>query len=157
MRDTKKRNLKIFHLVESTIHDFCKVLECSHYCNNEAIMVQFEGTDLCYIYPEFNKGNFDVNIICMVFQDLSISKAAKLKEIYKSDEIAEFIKEIESNFWFLDDSRLVMGYVSSSEYHEFAHLKSKLLLELYISVQNARRLKDRLEGFVINLEQVSVN
>jgi hypothetical protein len=42
MLDTKQRNRKIFHLIQSAIHDFCKVLECSYYSREESIMVQFE-------------------------------------------------------------------------------------------------------------------
>jgi hypothetical protein len=157
MPNTQQRNRKIFHLIESAIHDFCKVLECSYSSNKEAIMVQFENEDLFYIYPEFNERDYDINLVCMVYSDLPISKTAKLLEIYKSDEIAEYLDEAKATLWFLDDSRLVMSCVSSSRYSAFALLKSNVLLDMYINVQNARMLKDKLEGLLVDLERVSVN
>ncbi len=93
----------------------------------------------------------------MVFPDLSISKAAKLREIYKEDEIAEYLKEAESNLWFLDDTKLVMAQVIEVRYSDYAILKSKMLLEAYINVQNARKLKDKLEGLLAEQEQIMAN
>jgi hypothetical protein len=50
-----------------------------------------------------------------------------------------------------------MSYVSSYQYSSFALLKSSVLLDMYINVQNARLLKDKLELLLAKLEQVSVN
>lgn len=157
MLTTKQRNRKIFHLIESAIKDFCKLLKCSYYTKEEGIMVQFEDEDLFFVYPEFEKGNFTININCFVYTDLALSKAAKLKAVYKADNIAEYIDEARTLLWFLDDSRLVMSYVSSSRYSDFALLKSNVLLDMYINVQNARLLKDKLELLLAELEQVRVN
>jgi len=157
MLTNKQRNRKIFHLLESAIHDFCKVLECSYTSNKEAIMVAHENEDLFYVYPEFNEADYDINIVCMVYSDLSISKRTKLKEIYKSDEVAEFIDEARSSLWFLDDTRLVISIIEKSTYSEFAILRSKLLLGIYANVINARMLKDKLEDLLAKLEQVNVN
>jgi len=157
MLNTKQRNRKIFHLMEAAIHDFCKVLECSYTSNKEAIMVEYENEDLFYVYPEFNKDSYEININCMVYSDLAISKTTKLKEVYRSEEIAEFIDEARSSLWFLDDTRLVISSIEKSNYSEFAILKSKLLLGVYANVINARKLKDKLENLLVDLEQVSVN
>jgi hypothetical protein len=157
MLNTQKRNRKIFHHIESAIHDFCIVLECSYISNKEAIMVQHENEDLFYIYPEFNKNDYEINIVCMVYSNLPISKTSKLKEIYKEDEITEYLKDAESSLWFLDDTRLVMSQVIEAHYSDYAILKSKMLLEAYINVQKARKLKDKLEKLLIEFEQVSVN
>ena len=59
--------------------------------------------------------------------------------------------------WFIDDARLVMSNVSSSQYSDYAILKSKLLLDMYINVQNAKALKDKLERLLAEMEQVRVN
>lgn len=91
----------------------------------------------------------------MVYQDLSISNAAKLKEIYKSDEIAEYL--LEASLWFLDDTRLVMSHIFESGYSDYAILKSKLLLETYINVQNARKLKEKLGNLLVDLESITAN
>lgn len=47
-------------------------------------MVQHENEDLFYVYPEFNQDSSEININCIVYSDLPISKMTKLKEIYKS-------------------------------------------------------------------------
>lgn len=157
MLTTKQRNRKIFHMIKSAIHDFCKVLECSYTSNSEAIMVEYEGEDLFYVYPEFNEGDYDINIVCTVFSELTISKTTKLKEVYRSDEIAEYLDEVKASLWFLDDSRLVMSCIERSKYDEYAILKSKLLLGIYANVQNATLLKDKLGSLVADLEQISIN
>jgi hypothetical protein len=120
-------------------------------------MVQHENEDLFSVYAEFNKSDYEINIICMVYSDLPISKTAKLKEVYKSDEVAEFIDEASTSLWFLDDTRLVISSIEKSRYSEFAILKSKLLIRIYANVINARKLKDMLEVLLVDLEQVSVN
>lgn len=73
MLTNEQRNRKISQLIESAIHDFCKILGCNYYSNNEAIMLQLEGKDLFYIYPEFDKDDYKININCIVFSDLTIS------------------------------------------------------------------------------------
>ena len=157
MLNTNQRNRKIFHMIKSAIHDFCKVLECRYTSNKKAIMVEHEGEDLFYVYLEFNEGDYDINIVCTVFSELTISKTTKLKEVYRSEEIAEYLDEAKASLWFLDDSRLVMSYVSSSQYSDFALLKSSVLLDMYINVQNARLLKDKLGLLLAEKEQISVN
>jgi len=157
MPNTKQRNRKIFLLIESTINDFCKVLGCSYYTEEEAIMVQLEGFDLFYVYTEFNKTNYIINIVCMVYQDLTISKTAKLKEVYNSEEIAKFVNEAGASLWFLDDTRLVMSVIEKATYSDFAILKSKLLLGIYAYVINARKLKDKLGDLLADSELVRVN
>ena len=157
MPNTKQRNRKIFHMIKSAIQDFCKVLECSYTSNKEAIMVEHENEDLFYVYPEFNEGDYDINIVCTVFSELTISKTTKLKEVYRSEEIAEYLDEAKSSLWFLDDTRLVMSIIEKSTYSEFAILKSKLLLGIYANVINARKLKDKLGLLLVEHEQVSVN
>ena len=157
MLDTNQRNRHIFHLIESAIHDFCKVLGCNYSSNKEAIFVSHENEELFFVFPEFNKGNFTINISCFVYTDLTLSKTTKLNTVYKADEIAEYIYEADSSLWFIDDTRLVMSYVSSSQYSDYTILKSKLLLDMYINVQNARTLKDKLEALLAEMEQVRVN
>ena len=157
MLDNKQRNRKIIHIMESAIHDFCKVLGTSYYSVEGATMVQYEEQDLFYVYPEFHKREYHINIVCMVFQDLAISKTAKLKEIYNSEEIAEFVNEARASLWFLDDTRLVMSSIEKSSYSDFAILKSKLLLGIYAHVINARKLKDKLGLLLADSEQIRVN
>lgn len=157
MLEAKQRNRKINHIIESSINDFCKVLKATYYKNDEAVIVSYENEDLFYVFPEFDERNYDINIICLVFQDLGISKAAKLREIYNADEVVEYVRECDSSLWFLDDSRLVMSQTIESKYSEYAILKSKILLSIYANVINARRLKDKLEVLLAESEQVSVN
>ena len=157
MLDIKQRNRKIFHLIEIAIHDFCKVLGTSYYTKEGAIMVQHENEDLFYLYLEFHQHSYKININCLVFQDLTMSKTAKLKEVYRLDGVADYLSEAEASLWFLDDTRLVLSHVFEAQYSDYAILKSKMLLEAYINVQNARMLKDKLELLLTQLEQVSVN
>jgi hypothetical protein len=157
MLNNEHRNRKIFNIIKFTIHDFCKVLECSYSCNKEAIMVQHENEDLFYVYPEFNEREYEINFVCMVYSDLPISRKIKLKEVYKSEEVAEFIDEAETSLWFLDDTRLVMSGMIKAKYTDYAILKSKMLLEAYNNVQNARKLKDKLTVLLDELESASIN
>ena len=90
---TEQRNRKISHQIESAIKDFSKLLKCSYYAKEAGIMVQFEDEDLFFVFPEFEKDNFTININCFVYTDLALSKATKLKAVYKSDDIAEYIHE----------------------------------------------------------------
>lgn len=120
-------------------------------------MAQLDGADLCYIYPEFNNNNYEININCMVYSELTISKTTKLKEVYRSNEIAEYLEGTKASLWFLDDSRLIMSSIERLKYGEYAILKSKLPLGIYANVMNVRKLKDKLEGLLVELEQISVN
>lgn len=131
---TEQRNTKISHLIESAIKDFCKLLKCSYYTKEEGIMVQFEKEDLFFVFPEFENDNFTININCFMYSDLALSKATKLKAVYKVDEVAEYIDEAGTLLWFLEDTNLIMSYVSSSQYSGFALLNSKVLLDMYINV-----------------------
>jgi hypothetical protein len=156
MLSTKQRNKKISHLIESTINDFCKVFGMNYFINDEVILVRYEDEELFYIYLEYNEVSYDININCVVFSDLTVSKTTRLREVHKSSEVADYLRECDSGLWFYD-CRMIMSHIESCEYSEFALLKSKLLLDIYINVQNTRRLKDKLEGLVIDMEQVSVN
>lgn len=93
---------------------------------------------------------------CLVYSDLALRKAAKLKAVYKADNIDEYIHEAVTSLWNLDDNNLIMRYVISSQYSYFALLKSNVLLDMYINVLNDRVLKDMLELLLAKLEQVSV-
>ena len=157
MLNSKQRNRKISHLIESAIHDFCKVLGCSYYTRDEAIMVQNDDDDLFFVFPEFNNDNYKININCMVFSDLTLSRTTKLKEVYRSDVVADYLAEAKASLWFLDDTRMVMSCVERSKYDEYAILKSKLLLGFFANFMNAKKLKDKLEASLVNLAQVSVN
>lgn len=157
MLDINQRNKKIFHLIESTIRDFCKILGTSYASNKEAILVEYENEHLFYVHPEFNKNNFTITINCLVYTNLPISKTSKLKSIYKSEEIADYIKDADIDLWFLNDQSLVITYLAELEYSNYAILKSQLLLDIYINVQNARRLKDKLDALLVELELVSAN
>ena len=157
MPNTEQRNRKIFHLIKSAIHDFCKVLECGYTSNSETIMVQFENEYLFYVYPEFNESDYEISIVCMVYSELPTSKAAKLREIYRSEEVADYITEAGVDLWFLDDKTLVTSHTIELNYSNYAILKSRLLLDTFINVQNARKLKNKLEGLLAEKERISVN
>lgn len=92
MLNIEQRNRKIFHIIESTVSDFCKVLDCQYYRNAESILVTHEEKDLFFVFPEFHKHVYNVNINCIVFSDLPTSKAAKIRAIYRKDEIADYIR-----------------------------------------------------------------
>lgn len=114
---TNQRNRKISHLIEFAIHDFCKLLGCSYYTRDEAIMVQNDDEDLFYLYPEFGERSYNINIVCMIYQKLSISELTILRAIYKGEIVSEYLQEADTSFWFLDDTRLVfsgMNYSAAS-------------------------------------------
>lgn len=157
MLDTEQRNRKISHLIESAVQDFCRLMECSYYDDKEGIMVQFKKEDLLFVFPDFHKDYFTINIYGLVYTDLTLSKSNKLKAVYKADEVAEYINAAGTTLWFLTDTVLTMSFVSTSQYSDYAILKSSVLLDLWINAQNTNKLKDMLERLLVDLEQVRVN
>lgn len=157
MLNIEHRNNKIFNIIESTVSDFCKVLDLDYYREEESILVTHEGEDLFFIFPEFQKDRYYININCMVYSVLPTSKAAKLREIYRSEEVADYITEAGVALWFLDDKTLVTSHIIELNYSNYAILKSRLLLDAFINVQNARKLKNKLEGLLAEKERISVN
>jgi len=133
------------------------VLDCTCFKNKESIFVTHEEKDLFFVFPEFHKNGYSININCIVFSDLPTSKAAKLRAIYKSEGIADYISEAGADLWFLNDKTFVMSYILEQKYSNYAILKSQLLLDIYINVQNAKRLNDKLEVLLAELEQIRVN
>lgn len=61
------------------------------------------------------------------------------------------------DLWFIDDKTLITSYVLEQKYSNYAILKSQLLLDMFNNVQNARKLKDKLENLLADLEHVRVN
>ena len=157
MQHIKQRNTEINQLVKSTVLDFCRIFDGGYLVNDEAIFADYNDEDLFYVFPDFEEKNFDVIINCFVFSDLTISQAAKLREIYKSEEVENYCREANTSLWFHEDENLMMHHEIEWDYSNYDLLKSKLLLDIYIDIQNARKLKDKLEGMLVELEQVSVN
>ena len=156
MQDTK-RNEKIGSLIQATIMDFCKIFNGGYVVNEEAISADYNGEDLFYVFPDFEENKFDIIINCFVFSDLTISQAAKLREIYKSEEIEDYCKEANTSLWFHEDESLMMHHEVEWDYSNYDLVKSKLLLDIYLDIQNARKLNDKLEVLLVKHEQVSVN
>ena len=86
-----------------------------------------------------------------------MSKTTKLKTIYKSDKISECLQNAGSSLWFFNDTMLVMSYTSRIKHSNLAILKSHLLLNIEIDIQNAKGLKGKLDELLSEHELVMVN
>ncbi|MCB0746658.1 MAG: hypothetical protein KDC90_04265 [Ignavibacteriae bacterium] len=154
---TEQRNRHIFHIIESAIKDYCRLFGTTYTSNHESMLVSFNNKDLLFLLPEFDEKVFRIITFCFVLTDLSISESKKLRDVYKNDSIAEMLKGSDSTLRFMDDSNLVLDFVFTSYYTEFAILKSRLLLEIHSIIQNARALIDKLEALVAEQESISAN
>ena len=157
MLTTEQRNRHIFHLIESALIDYGKLFGTSYSLNHEAMLAQYNEKDLLLILPDFHESCFSVFITCFVLKDLSISESQKIRDVYKDESIAEFLKGSDSTLRFMNDSNLVLEFNSLSNYSEFAILKSRLLIEIHIIIENARVIMDKIEALLAEQEQVSIN
>ena len=151
MTYTETRNRKITHLIESTITDFCKLYNATYEKEDESIIV---FTDLhepwFFAYPIFNENNFEIAIKAFVYHDLKLSQATKLREVYKTDNIVEFLSDNGMMMHFHEDLHLLTAYGFEWNYKDFALLKSKLIIEIYTQLQNVSEIK---QGLGILLEE----
>jgi len=157
MKDTKQQNEKITKLIKATVKDYSKIFNGGYLVNEEAIFADYNDEQLFYVFPDFEENKFDIIINCFIFSDLTISQAVKLKEIYKSEEVEEYCREANVSLWFHEDENLMMHHEIEWDYSNYDLFGSKLLLDVYIDVQNAKRLKDKLEALLAKHEHISVN
>lgn len=153
----KLRNKKIFKLIESSVADYCKLNKMDYSINDISIYIREDNELISTIIVDYEKDHVDVMLISTVYRNLSMSKTTKLKSIYKSDQVAESVKKAGSSLWFFNDSMLVMSYTSRIKHSNLAILKSQLLLNIEIDIQNAKGLKGKLEELLSEHELVMVN
>ncbi len=156
--NTATRNRKITHLIEATISDLCKLYNSTYEKDDESIVVFTDTREpWFYLYPEFNKGNFEIIIKAFVYDNLPLSKSIKLYEVYRTDNIISFINNNEMLLRFNEDKLLLTTYSFEWDYKNYALLKSKLLLEIYTQLQNATEIREELDGLLEERAVVGVN
>ncbi|MBI9060164.1 MAG: hypothetical protein JEZ01_20520 [Labilibaculum sp.] len=158
MTNIKERDRKITHLIESTTTDFCKLYNATYEKKEDKpIIVYAEQAPWFYIYPMFNDNNFELVIKAFVYHDLSLSQATKLREVYKADNIIEFLNDNEMMMHFYEDLHLLTEYGFEWNYKDYALLKSKLIIEIYTQLQNISEIQKALTIAIEDKARVGVN
>jgi hypothetical protein len=159
MTNIKEWNRKISHLIESTITDFCKLYKATYEKKMDEPIVVFaeQQTPWFYVYPIFNDDNFEIAIKTFVYYDLQFSKATKLREVYKADNIVEFLNDNGMMMHFHEDLHLLTAYGFEWDYKNYALLKSKLIIEIYTQLQNISEIQKGLTIAIEDKERVGVN
>jgi hypothetical protein len=157
MTNIKERN-KITDLIKASVSDFCKLYNATYEKEDESIIVFAEQKEpWFYTYPIFNDSNFEIAIKTFVYQDLSLSQATKLREVYKADNIVEFLCDNEMMMHFHEDLHLLTAYGFEWDYKDYALLKSKLIIEIYTQLQNVSEIKQGLDVLLEEREDICTN
>lgn len=155
---TATRNRKITHLIEATVSDLCKLYNAAYEKEDESIIVYSEQqAPWFYTYPIFNDNNFEIVIKAFVYHDLPISQATKLREIYKANNIAEFLNDNGMMMHFHEDLHLLTAYGFEWDYTDYSLLKSKLIIEIYTQLQNVSEIRQELESILEEKEIIGAN
>ena len=158
MFNTQTRNKKITHLIESTTTDFCKLYNATYEKKeDEPIIVYAEQAPWFYIYPMFNDNNFELVIKAFVYHDLSLSQATKLREVYKADNIVEFLNDNGMMMHFHEDLHLLTAYGFEWSYKDYTLLKSKLIIEIVTQLQNVSEIQKAIKIATEEMDKVRVN
>lgn len=124
MFNTKKRNQKITHLVESVVRDHCRIYKTVLENIEDGVIVLNNDEPLYYLGIEFNDDSFDILFNGFVFSDLSLSKVIKLREIYREDTITEFLKTNGTELGFYEDEYLIAKSKLSKKYKDYSILQT---------------------------------
>ena len=155
---TATRNRKITHLIEAAISDLCKLFNSTYEKDDESIVVFTDTREpWFYLYPVFNKGNFEIIIKTFVYDNLPLSKSIKLREVYSADNINSFLNDKEILLHFHEDEHLLTAYSFEWEYKNYTLLKSNLIIEIYTQLQNVSEIRLALNENLEERERVLAN
>ena len=149
------RNRKIEHLVKSSISDFCQLCSASYEIEEGIIIVSDnDGSPSFYVYAEYNENCFEIIVKTFVYDNLPLSETMKLREVYRADNIINFLSDNKMLLHFYEEDHLLTAYSFEWDYKNYALLKSKLIIEIYTQLQNASEIRQALgelleEGAVV--------
>ncbi len=157
MTNTETRNRNIEHLIEATVVHFCKLYSAAYEIKEGVIIVlQSDKSPWFYLYTEFGNDSFTITIRAFIFSNLSLSDAIRLREIYRNDNIIEFLDSTNTTLKFYKDIHLLTLYSFEWNYKNYALLKSKLILEIFTQLQNASEIREGLVDGLKKMENVGV-
>ncbi|MHA1665514.1 MAG: hypothetical protein ACTSVW_06735 [Candidatus Njordarchaeales archaeon] len=87
----EERNRKISHLIESVIRDYCRIYNTIAEAIDDGMIVYYNDEPLYYLGIEFNESGYDICFNGFVFSNLPMSEVTMLREIYKDDDLTEFL------------------------------------------------------------------
>jgi len=131
MFNTKERNKKITHLIESVIRNHSRIYDTTFEANEDGIVVHYNHEPLYLLGIEFSDSSFDIHFNCFVFSNLQMSKVIKLRDVYKEDDIMEFLTTNKMELWFYEDDHLLSKRVTSKEYKDYSLIKTAFAIELF--------------------------
>lgn len=153
----EERNRKISHLIESVIRDYDRIYNTVAEANDGGIIVYYNDEPLYYLGIEFNESDYDICFNGFVFSNLPMSEVTLLREIYKDDDLTEFLANNSMELWFFEDDHLMTRHVSAKEYKDYSILKTAFAIELSGQINNTVKVIDHLAKLIEEREGVLVN
>jgi hypothetical protein len=157
MINTKERNRKIIHLIESVIRDHCRIYNTVSETIDDGIIVYKDEEPSYTLEIEFNEDGFDVCFYGIIFYNLEISEVIKLRGIYKEDSIAKLLADNSSELLFYEDQFLMTKNISRKEYKNYSILKTAFAMELYEQINDTAAIKNFLVDHLEERESVVAN
>ena len=157
MFDTKKRNRKITHLIESVIRDHCRIYNTISESVDDGIVVHYNDEPLYYLGIEFSDSEFYIYFNGFVFSELSMSELIKLREIYKDDTITELLTTSDMELWFFEDKYLMAKRITTKEYKDYSILQTAFAIELFEQINNTVAIRNHFMGMLEEREGVLTN
>ncbi len=154
---TKERNKKITHLIESVVRDHCRIYDTTFEVNKDGIIVRHNDEPLYLLGIEFSESDLYISFDGFVFLDLPMSQIIKLKEIYKDDDITEFLTTSEMELWFFEDEYMMTKRVTQKEYKDYSILKTSFAIELFEQINNTVTIRNHLTSLLEEREKVMAN
>ena len=157
MINIKERNKKIAHLLESVIRDHCRIYNTTFEVNDNGIIVRHNDEPLYLVGLEFSESNIYISFDGFVFSDLPMSKVIKLREIYKEDDITEFLTTSDMELWFFEDDYMMARRITEKEYNDYSILKTAFAIELFEQISNTVTIRNHLTSLLEEREKVMAN
>jgi len=154
---TQERDKKITHLLESVIRDHCRIYDTAFEVNENGIIVRHNDEPLYLVGLEFSESNIYISFDGFVFSDLPMSQIIKLKEIYKEDDITEFLTTSNMELWFFEDDYMMARRITEKEYNDYSILKTAFAIELFEQISNTVTIRNHLTSLIEKRERVLAN
>lgn len=157
MINIQERNKNITNLIESVIKDHCRIYDTTFKVNEDGIIVLHNDEPLYLVGLEFSESEFYISFEGFVFSNLSMSKAIKLREIYREDSITEFLTTNDMEIWFYEDEYLMAKCITTKKYKDYSILKTAFAIDLFEQINNTVTIRNHLTDLLEEKESVLAN
>ena len=86
-----------------------------------------------------------------------MSEVIVLREIYKDDDLTEFLTSNSTELWFFEDDHLMTRHVSTKKYKDYSILKTAFAIELFEQIENIVTVINHLANLIEERETVITN